>query len=251
MIDVSHILEHHILDHSYNFDLLGFIPITAHSITMMCLSLFLILFLPLVVKIPKLHLVKVALEGFVIFVRDEIVYPNIGPRAGKKLVPFFCTMFIFLLTANYFAMLPGARAITGNISVTGGMALVSFTTIVALSIRENGFLGFFKTFVPGGVPMLLIPLIFPLEVISLLIRTCVLAVRLFANLIAGHIVLLSLFAFIFIVGELSPAAGYASAGPIIGMTLFMSILELLVAAIQAYVFTLLTAIFMGLQQHAH
>jgi F-type H+-transporting ATPase subunit a len=217
---------------------------------MLCLSLFLLIFLPFAVR-GKFALLKTAVEAFAIFVRDDIVYPNIGKKDGKKFVPFFCTMLLFLLLANYFAMLPGARAITGNISVTGGMAIVSFFLITGLSVKENGFVGFLKTFVPSGVPLWLVPLVFPLEVISLLIRAFVLAVRLFANMIAGHIVLLSLFAFIFIMAKLNVKAGALSSTPVLVMTLFISVLELLVAAIQAYVFTLLTAIFTGLQKHAH
>jgi F-type H+-transporting ATPase subunit a len=87
--------------------------------------------------------------------------------------------------------------------------------------------------------------------LGLLIKTFVLAVRLFANMTAGHVVLIALFSFIFVMGQSSILAGYGTAAPILGMTIFVSILELLVAAIQAYVFTLLTAIFAGLQMHEH
>lgn len=247
---IEELLSHHILDHSFHVSFLGaHLPITAHSVFMFALSVFLLIFLPWAVS-RKGGLIKTAVEGFVLFVRDEIVLPNLG-HEGHKLVPFFCTLFIFLLLANYIGLVPGTRTITANISITAGMALVSFFLIVGLSIKENGFFGFFKTFIPGGVPAWLVPLLFPLEIISLAIRIFVLAVRLFANMAAGHIVLIGLFSFIFILGERSLIAGYGSAVPVLGMTLFVSILELLVAAIQAYVFTLLTAIFAGLQMHAH
>lgn len=247
---IEELLSHHILDHSLHLSLFGaHLPITAHSMFMLFLSVLLLILLPLAVR-RKGGLIKTAVEGFAVFVRDEIVLPNLG-HEGVKLVPFFCTMFIFLLLANYIAMVPGTRAITANISITGGMAALSFFVIVGLSIKENGFFGFFKTFIPSGVPGWLIPLLFPLEVISLMIRIFVLAVRLFANMVAGHIVLIGLFSFIFILGQRGLVAGYGSAVPVLGMTLFVSLLEVLVAAIQAYVFTLLTAIFAGLQMHAH
>lgn len=248
---IEELLTHHILDHSYGISLFGIsLPISTHSIIMMALSVLLVIALPLVVR-AKGGRLKTVMEGFVCFVKDDIVIPNLGEHEGRKFVPFFCSMLVFLLFANYFGMLPGGRSITGNISITAGMALVSFLLITGLSIKENGFGGFLKTFVPSGVPVWLVPLLFPLEIISLLIRTFVLAVRLFANMAAGHIVLLGLFSFIFLIGERNIAAGYGTAVPVLGMTLFVSILELLVAAIQAYVFTLLTAIFTGLQMHSH
>lgn len=248
---IEELLSHHILDHSFNISLLGInLPITQHSVFMFGLSVFLLFFLAFFVR-RNGGKVKTAIEMFVLFVRDEIVVPNLGEEEGRKLTPFFCTLLIFLLTANYAGMLPGSRTVTANISVTAGMALVSLIVILGLSIKENGPIGCIKTFIPGGVPGWLIPILFPLEILSLVIKVFVLAVRLFANMTAGHIVLIGLFSFIFIMGERSIAMGYGAAGPVIGMTLFVSILELLVAAIQAYVFTLLTAIFAGLQMHSH
>lgn len=248
---IEELLAHHILDHSFNISLFGIqLPITQHSVYMFFISVLLFVFVTIFVK-RKGGRVKTCLEMFILFVRDEIAIPNLGEEQGRKLTPFFCTLLIFLLAANYIGMLPGARTITANISVTGGMALLSLVLIMGLSIKENGPIGCLKTFIPGGVPGWLVPLLFPLEILSLIIKVFVLAVRLFANMTAGHIVLIGLFSFIFIMGERSIAYGYGTAGPVLGMTLFVSILELLVAAIQAYVFTLLTAIFAGLQMHSH
>ena len=247
---IQEILEHHILDHIVNLKIFGLdISLTQHTLFMLGISVLLLILIPLIIHFRSGRL-KTLLEAFVVFVQDNIVLPNLGPH-GKKMVPFFCTLLLFLLFANYLGMLPEARTITSNISVTAGMALVSFLCIVGFSIKENGIGGFIKTFVPGGVPVWLIPMMFILEVFSLLIKTFVLAIRLFANMAAGHIILLGLFSFIFLVGQQKMIAGYASSVPVLFMTLFVSILELLVAAIQAYVFTLLTAIFAGLQSHAH
>ncbi len=247
---IQELLEHHILDHIVDIKLFGLdISLTQHTFFMLGISVCLLVFLPIFAGLKSGRL-KTLMESFVVFVQDSIVLPNIGPH-GKKLVPFFCTLLIFLLFANYLGMMPEARTITSNISVTAGMAIASFMCIVFFSIKENGVGGFIKSFVPGGVPWWLIPMMFVLEIFSLIIKTFVLAIRLFANMTAGHIILLGLFSFIFLMGEKAIWEGYVSSIPVLGMTLFVSILELLVAAIQAYVFTLLTAIFVGLQSHAH
>ena len=247
---IQELLEHHILDHIVNIKLFGLnLSLTQHTLFMLGISVLLLILIPLFAHF-KSGRFKTFIEMFVEFVQSNIVLPNIGPE-GKKFVPFFCTMLIFLLFANYLGMMPEAKTITSNISITAGMAIASFLFIVGLSIKENGLAGFIKTFVPGGVPAWLVPMMFVLEVFSLFIKTFVLAIRLFANMTAGHIILLGLFSFIFLVGQKSIMAGYASSVPVLFMTLFVSILELLVAAIQAYVFTLLTAIFAGLQSHSH
>ena len=122
---IQELLEHHILDHIVNLKIFGLdISLTQHTLFMLGISLFLLIFLPLIARFKSGRL-KTLLEGFVVFVQDGIVLPNIGPH-GKKLVPFFCTMLIFLLFANYLGMMPEARTITSNISVTAGMALASF-----------------------------------------------------------------------------------------------------------------------------
>lgn len=247
---IKELLEHHILDHIVDIKLFGLdISLTQHTLFMMGISVALLILIPLFAHL-KYGRFKTFIEMFVEFVESNIVLPNIGPH-GKKFVPFFCTMLIFLLFANYLGMMPEARTITSNISVTAGMAIASFLFIVFLSVKERGFGGFIKSFVPGGVPIWLIPMMFVLEVFSLFIKTFVLAIRLFANMTAGHIILLGLFSFIFLMGGEAIWKGYASSVPVLFMTLFVSILELLVAAIQAYVFTLLTAIFAGLQSHEH
>ncbi|MBO4707388.1 MAG: F0F1 ATP synthase subunit A [Elusimicrobiaceae bacterium] len=243
---IDEILEHHILDHSLNF--FG-LPLTQVSLMMLIVSA-VILFVFIFAAHRKTGRLRTVAEMFVMFVRDDLVLPNLHEK-GRKLVPFFCSLFIFILFSNYLGMLPWARTVTANISVTAGLALISLFIIVGQSIKNNGFWGFTKTFIPGGVPWWLIPLMFPLEVLSLIIRIFVLAIRLFANMTAGHIMLISLISFIFIIGMNSIKAGFVSVAPVITMTLFVSILELLVAVIQAYVFTLLSVIFTSLQLEVH
>ncbi|MDR1684018.1 MAG: F0F1 ATP synthase subunit A [Elusimicrobiota bacterium] len=250
---IVELLEHHIVSNYavFGFNLFGkLINVGVYEFFLTLICALLILLLPLAAR-RKGGRIKTALELFVSFVRDNIVIPNLGERAGQRFLPFFCTLMLFLLFANYLGLVPQTHTVTANISITLGMALVSGSFIIALSLKENGAAGFLKTFVPSGVPVYLAPVIFPLEVISLFIRVFVLAIRLFANMAAGHMVLLGLFGFIFLLGAKSAVLGYGSSAGVLGMTLFVTILELLVAAIQAYVFTLLTAIFAGLQMRAH
>lgn len=245
---IGEILQHHILNHGFNF--LGIQFPISQFVAMMLLVSAVILFVFIFAARKQTGRLRTVTEMFVMFVRDDLVLPNLHEK-GRKLVPFFCSLFIFILFSNYLGMLPWARTVTANISVTAGLALVSLFIIVSQSIKNNGFWGFVKTFLPGGVPWWLIPLMFPLEVLSLIIRIFVLAVRLFANMTAGHIILIGLISFIFIMGTRGIHYGFVTSAPVMFMTLFVSILELLVAVIQAYVFTLLTVIFASLQLEAH
>ncbi|MBR3631856.1 MAG: F0F1 ATP synthase subunit A [Elusimicrobiaceae bacterium] len=253
-MEVSQTIAHHILDHDFGV-MLGTIhlPLTAHTVTMFCISIILLLTGWLLSRQGKsvfARLMRTAGEEYVGFMRDGIVIPGMGVE-GKTFLSYFCTLFLFILFSNLAGLIPEVKTITSNISVTGGLALCSGALIVYCGIKFHGPVGFIKTFVPGGTPWWLVPLIFPLEVISLLIRVCVLAIRLFANMLSGHMVLLSLLLIVFIIGQMSKIAGVGSAIPAMGLEIFMTFLELLVAFLQAYVFTLLTSIYVGLVIHSH
>jgi F-type H+-transporting ATPase subunit a len=170
---------------------------------------------------------------------------------GRGFVPYFCTLFLFILSVNLAGMIPEMKTATSNISVTAALALCSGILIVGSGIKYHGVVGFLKGFVPSGTPAWLVPLLFPLEIISLIIKVCVLAIRLFANMLSGHIALLCLLLLIFIVGEISPWAGAGAIIPSMLLEFFVTCLELLVAFLQAYVFSLLTAIFAGSVIHTH
>ena len=249
-MDVTHILSHHMLDHDWGVSLGGVrLPVTTHALTLLGVSLFLLIALTLLARTRR-PVLRTLAEEYVSFIRDGLVVPNMG-QEGKTMLPYFCTLFAFILCTNLAGMIPHLKTATSNISVTGALALCSGGLILYSGLKYHGLIGFLKGFVPSGTPAWLVPLIFPLEVLSTIIKVCVLAIRLFANMTAGHIVLICLFSLIFVLGEINLAAGYGSTIPVLVMTLFVSILELLVAAIQAYVFTLLTAIFVGLQSHSH
>lgn len=253
-MDIAEIISHHILDHDWGVSLAGFhLPVTSHTVTVLCVSVALLVVFYLISLRRQStvgRLMTVLTEEYVSFIRNDMVMPSMGAE-GRGFLPYFCSLFIFILTVNLVGMFPTMKTATSNIAVTGGLALCSGGLILYCGLKYHGFIGFLKGFVPGGTPGWLIPLIFPLEVLSLIIKVCVLAIRLFANMLAGHLVLLSLLLLIFIIGKMHWVAGVGSAVPAMGLEIFMTFLELLVAFLQAYVFTLLTAIFAGSVIHTH
>lgn len=254
-MDVAELISHHILDHDWGITLGGFrLPITTHSVTIFCVSILLFLGLASLAHMRKTRksarLLTTLAEEYVTFIRDGMVLPNMGPE-GRPMLPYFCTLFLFILCVNLAGMIPDMKTATSNISVTAALALCSGALILFSGLKFHGFVGFLKGFVPSGTPAWLVPLIFPLEIISTVIKVCVLAIRLFANMLSGHMVLICLLLIIFIVGQMHLAAGLGSLVPAMVLELFMTCLELLVAFLQAYVFTLLTAIFAGSVIHTH
>ncbi|MBR2081827.1 MAG: F0F1 ATP synthase subunit A [Elusimicrobiaceae bacterium] len=253
-MDVAETISHHILDHDWGVVFNGFrLPVTTHSVTIFTVSILLILTLAWATRKHTSRagrLVTTLLEEYVSFIRDGMVLPNMG-QEGRGMLPYFCTLFLFILSVNLVGMIPEMKTATSNISVTAALALCSGALIVFSGLKYHGFIGFLKGFVPSGTPKWLVPLIFPLEVVSLIIKVCVLAIRLFANMLSGHMVLICLLLIIFIVGGMSKAAGVGALLPAMVLEIFMTCLELLVAFLQAYVFTLLTAIFAGSVIHTH
>ena len=183
-------------------------------------------------------------EIIVEFVRDEIVKPSIG-KGYESFMPYMLTLFFFVLFCNIFGLIPAPNLVvpTGNIAVTAALAFMSFIAIQFAGIKSYGFIGYFKGLVPPGMPALIMIIIVPLEILGLFTKPFALCIRLFANMIAGHIVIFSLLGLIFIMHTwfVSPVA--------VGFTLFIEILELLVALIQAYVFVMLTSLFIGMAKH--
>jgi len=181
-------------------------------------------------------------EVFIIFVRDEIAEPTLG-KGYRKFLPFLLTLFFFILFGNFLGLIPFSATFTSNIAVTATLAIVSFLMIQLGGIRQNGFFGYFKGLVPHGIPMWLLPLMIPVEVLGLFTKPFALAIRLFANMIAGHIVILALLGLIFFMGTIFIA-------PVsVAFAVFIYLLEILVALIQAYIFTMLTSLFIGMAVH--
>lgn len=182
-------------------------------------------------------------ETFVVFIRDEVTVPTMGSRYGRLLLPHMLSVFFFILTCNLMGLLPYAATATGNISVTAGLAILSFLLIQGVAVREQGLLGWFKH-LTGGVHWLLWPIMLPVEIMGLFTKPFALCIRLFANMTSGHIVILSILSLIFIFRSV------AVAGLAVPFSLFVYLLEILVAFLQAYIFTMLTCVFTGLGVHA-
>ena len=253
-MDVAEIISHHILDHDWGVTLAGFrLPITTHTVTLFAVSVVLFLglyWISLRRQSRRGRLLTTLMEEYVVFIRDGLVLPNMG-QEGKRFLPYFCTLVLFVLFCALAGLVPNMKTATSNISVTAALALCSGGLILYCGLKFHGFVGFLKGFIPSGTPGWLVPLIFPLEVVSLIIKVCVLAIRLFANMLSGHMVLICLLLIVFVVGQMHIAAGAGALLPAMGLELFMTCLEILVAFLQAYVFTLLTTIFAGSVIHTH
>ena len=182
-----------------------------------------------------------AMEALVLFVRNDICIANLGEKDGRKMAPLFLTFFFFIVTCNLMGLCPLFSTATGNINVTFGLATVTFFFMVVGAMYVNGPVAFFKSFAPSGVPWPILFLIVPLEMIGLVIKCAALTIRLFANMLAGHIVVFSLIG-------LLVAFGYAAL-PALAMALAISMMEIFIAFLQAYVFTLLSAMFIGQMYH--
>ena len=177
-------------------------------------------------------------EMYVLFIRDHITYANMGPELGRKFVSFFCTLFIFIFAGNFLGLIPVFSSVTGNISVTTALALmfvvVSFFTLV----RVRGLAGFKGAFVPHGMNVWLTPVMTVMEVVSYVIRAFTLTIRLCCNMLAGHMMIYSFLGLFLVFGWI--------ALPAVALTVVMYFFELFVAILQAYVFTLLAAIFINM-----
>lgn len=181
-----------------------------------------------------------AIEPVITFVRDEVARPNLGHKY-KKYLPYLLTVFFFILINNIFGLLPGAANVTGNIAFTALLALISW--IVIMFSTNGHFWG--HIFWPPNVPFLVKLILIPVELMGIFIKPVALMIRLFANMTAGHIVILSFVSLIFIFGQMSTAVGWGFTPVSIAFSVFIYLIEVLVAFIQAFIFTNLTAVFIG------
>ncbi len=184
----------------------------------------------------------ILLELYVKFIRDEIVYPNFGgAHLGRRFVPFFCSIFLFITVANMLGLIPLFTTATGNVCVTAGISLIFFGFAIWSALRIAGIKGTLGSFIPSGLPGPLKPIMFVMEIISFCTRTFALAIRLFANMLGGHIVLYAMVSLTAIFG--------IAAAPSLAIAVCLYLFEVFVACLQAYVFTMLAAIFTGMMVH--
>ena len=202
-----------------------------------------------------------AVEALIVFVRDDIAEKNIG-HDGRKFTPLLLSFFFIILVAALFGLVPmpsydsktghfslAAVTSTGNIAVTLGLAFVSFLAQQWGGISKFGVARHFLGMVPPGMPKALLPIMIPVELIGMFTKPFALMIRLFANMLAGHMVVTTLLLLIPLMAAISTAFGIMMIPISLALGLFIMILEVLVAFIQAYIFTLLTAIFIGMYAH--
>lgn len=193
--------------------------------------------------------VQSVMEPLILFIRDEVAKPSIGAHF-ERFMPFLLTIFFFILISNFLGLIPflGGMNITGNIAVT--MVLACFTFVITtISANKAYWMHIIK---PPGVPLWLLPIMLPIEILGVFSKPIVLMLRLFANITAGHIIILSFTSLIFIFAEKSgTGAGYGVSIVSVAFSIFMNVLELLVAFLQAYVFTLLSALYFGMATEEH
>ncbi|GAB1448789.1 F0F1 ATP synthase subunit A [Bacteroidota bacterium] len=190
-------------------------------------------------------------ETLILFIRDEVAKPSIGPKY-EKFLPYLLTIFFFIFFNNLLGLVPffpGGANVTGNIAVT--LVLALFTFVITSINGNSSYWG--HIFMPPGVPKVLWILLIPIEIIGMLNKPIVLMIRLFANITAGHIIILGFFSLIFIFGAMNQYLGLGVSVLSVAFTTFMSFLELLVAFLQAYVFTLLSSLYFGsaVEEHHH
>ena len=219
------------------------------------------------------------LELAVEFVRDSIVQPNVGRKWVNTWTPLILTLFIFILTANAIGLIPifeilellnraiihagpdtllgqlihGGSTATGNFNVTAALASITFVSIILAGTKAHGFVKHWKNIVPHGLNPAIYLILIPIEVLGMFVRPFALTMRLAANMTGGHIAILAILSFVFISKELFGAiagfgTGFALSVPLAAL---ISMLEIIVVLVQAYVFTLLTAVFIGMAIHAH
>jgi len=179
------------------------------------------------------------MEVLIIFIRDEVGKPNLGHRYNKYM-PYLLTVFFFILINNIVALIPGTANVTGNIAFTLVLGVISFIVIM-FSTNKHYWGHIFNPPVPGGVK----PIMIPVEILGIFTKPFALIIRLFANMIAGHIIIICLISLIFIFGNLSSGVGWGFSPISIAFTVFIYFIEILVAFIQAYIFANLTAVFIG------
>lgn len=191
-----------------------------------------------------------AMEAMALYIRQEVILPNVGHH-GEGFVPYLLTLFFFILTMNLLGLLPWGATPTGNIAVTAALALMAFITIEIAGMRALGVKGYLHTifYLPPGLPAAMKPVMLvimtPVEIIGKLSKPFALAVRLFANMTAGHVLVLALIGLTFLFQSYAVGIGASV------LATGVMVLELFVAFLQAFVFTLLTSVFIGLMRAEH
>ena len=197
-------------------------------------------------------------EILIDFIQNEMVIPNIGKKYTRTWTPLVATFFIFILFANFLGLIPfleklpgGSSTITGNFAVTAGLAFITFISIIVAGSVKHGFIGHWKNMIPGGLPAPVLLILIPVEIMGMFIKPLALLLRLGANMTAGHIGMVAIFGLPILIGnsmgtEIGFGVGFVSV--ILNTAIYF--LEMIVCLVQAYVFALLSSVFIGMAIHA-
>ena len=242
--DLGEYILHHMRDsHQWR---LPFLPplqlpsfLSLHGLMLIIAAIFLVIVFCLVydkkTRVPRRF--TNLLELLVVFIRDEVAIKNIGDEDGRRMTPFLCTMFFFILTLNLMGLIPVFSTATANPNVTGALAFFTLCFMIFGTLHRKGFKGFQSALMPAGVPKGILVVLVPIELLGLFIKTGALMIRLFANMIAGHMVVFAILSLVLLLGLV--------ALPAVFLVVCIGVLEVFIAFLQAYIFTLLTAVFIG------
>ncbi len=246
-------LEHHLLD-APDYEIFGLhIPLpkftiaghtlqmTKHMLMMVVAAILLILLIATAYRKKRVvpHGLANFFEVIVVFLRDDVVRPNLGEESDR-FMPYFLTLFFFILFGNLLGLVPWGASPTGNINVTAGLASLTLLLMIVMGIIKQGPFGYLRSFVPPGVPIFVVPIIVPIEIIGLFIKPFALTMRLFANMLGGHAVIAAFLGLIAtpLIAPVSIAGAVA-----------ISMLEIFIAFLQAYIFAILSAVFIGMSMY--
>ena len=246
--DTATILMHHVTDQEF----LGFFR-SKHLVFFCLAALVVIVMARLAIHSYREGRVPTGfaalIEPVVLFIRDDIAEKNIGHGDGRKYTSLLCSFFFFILVAALLGLMPFSATSTGNLAVTLALATISFLAQQWAGISKFGVVHHFAGIVPPGLPLWLLPIMIPVEIISMFTKPFALMIRLFANMLAGHMVITTLLLLVPLMSAVSTFFGVSMIPVSLLLSLFIMLLEVLVAFIQAYIFTLLTSIFIGMYAH--
>jgi len=183
------------------------------------------------------------------WLRDTVVYPNLGADTGRKMLPYFCSLFFFILFMNLLGLVPKSNTPTASVWVTASLASLTLIFMIVGGMLAQGPIAFWKSLVPHGVPAWLAPILFLFELMGLAIKPFALTMRLMGNMLGGHLTLLAFLGLLLYFGQQSTSLGLALSPVVVGLSVFMMLIEGFVALLQAYVFTILSVIFVGMCLH--
>ena len=190
-------------------------------------------------------------RGWCHWIRDEVVYSVMGEEEGRRWAPLFIYIFFFIAFANVVGLVPGSVTSTACVFVTAALAMVTLGCMIGGGMIVQGPIAFWKNLLPHGLPVALIPLMAVVELVGLFVKPIALMIRLFANLLAGHLLIMSFVGLIFVFAKMFElgALSWVTAVPVVGMAVFINIIEALVVLLQAYIFTYLSVLFVQASLH--